>query len=543
MEGKNKMSTVSETPVVALVACPYHYKDYMTRSDVAIDDLGLGYLYTALTERGYPVELFDSIHMKVFFTPPYEQLGQKVLAAKPSYVGFSDPMFDFDKSLALSRMLKEKLPGLTVIYGDVHASLYPKEILLNESHVDFVVSGDGDRSLPILIDALEAGSDISGVPGLSFRRNGTIVSNPPDFDIDLDSLAYPYRPSLKDPDTNQTLFFNLISSRGCPGHCTYCSMSAFLTRHCGNGNNRWRRRSPKNVFDEMRYLYDRGVRKFHFSDDNWIGVREIGLERAVELCELIMAHQMDDIAFSASIRPDSLLPTDGEALSLMKRAGLCFLNFGLEASNEAQLRLYGKQYDLSLIKDVADLIFSHQIMIRVGYIMFCPYSTFDMVLQNARFLGQAGLGYMFPSFYSKLISLSDIPIEKRFQRDNLLLKPTTYKSQGIYKFQDERVEKFQTLIFDIMFPEHESTYDILAAGFKTAEYSSQIDGLFVSLRGSLSRIADASVDLFEFCAQTSEKTSEEDETLFNCNKYSLKWLKVLKTERKYLDTLTSGLPD
>ena len=192
MDDTNQKNLSETSPVVALVACPYDFDDYITRQDIAVDDLGLGYLYSALTKKGYSVILIDSLRTQNPFISPYIETEKAILAVKPSYIGFSDSSINFEFSLQLSKRLKEKIPGVTVIYGDMHASMYREEILNEEPHIDYIICGDGDRSLPRLIDALEKKSDYSDIPGLTYRCKDVIVSNPPDLSVDFETLPFPF---------------------------------------------------------------------------------------------------------------------------------------------------------------------------------------------------------------------------------------------------------------------------------------------------------------------------------------------------------------
>ena len=100
----------SETaPLIALVACPYNYEGYVQRENMAIDDLGLGALYQVLYREGYRVVLFDSQLKVPVFTPPYLYLLEKLAELKPDYIGFSDPIISFKRSLELSRKLFGKI--------------------------------------------------------------------------------------------------------------------------------------------------------------------------------------------------------------------------------------------------------------------------------------------------------------------------------------------------------------------------------------------------------------------------------------------------
>ena len=533
--GKNQR----DKPLAALVACPIDNHEFLTREDVVFDNLDLGYLYTFLENLGYPVALFDSLRLPAFFGSPYDRLAEKIHEAQPTYVVFSDPIFTFDKSLKLSRRLKDQSPDLTIIYCGQHASLYYDDILSNESHVDFVISGDGEFTLLRLIEILENGGNLSGIPGLAWRNKGSIEACPPDFDINLDKLPFPHRPSLSAVNPNRRQFYNLSSSRGCPGHCTYCVTSAFLNRYCP-AIHRWRFRSPQHIFDEIQYLYEQGVRRFFFADDNWIGNREIGLERIVELCQLIIDSQLD-ISFTALVRPDSLVPSDIDTLLIMKEAGLTGLSLGLEAAHPDQLKRFGKKVDLGCVKELVDLLNKNNILMRCGFIMFFPYSTFDMLRANGSFLEETGLSYMFPSYFSSLNALSALPIEKRLRRDNLLIRPTSYKAPGEYRYPDERINALRLFLLSTMMAESETIYTMLIAFIEAYNQPQKENNSLKTLLDSRARIGQASADLFAFSLETFENSSDPVEASGISYLYSQSWSKVLEKERghfeRYLDNI------
>ncbi|MBU2510105.1 B12-binding domain-containing radical SAM protein [bacterium] len=529
-------------PKIVLVACPYSDDDYMTREDIAIDDLGLGYLYSALVDKGFSVTLIDSLRPTSWFISPFLELEDRILELKPDYIGFSDPSVTFTKSLSLSRRLNEKLPDLVVIYGDIHPSLFNKEILENEPHVDYIICGEGEKSLPLLIEALENQQFIKDIPGLTYRENGVIKETPPYFEKNLDSLSFPYRPSLAKADVKNPFYYNIISSRGCPGHCTFCSMSTFLNRFCPGGTARWRARSAENVFEEMNLLYQKGVRQFLFFDDNWIGERETGLKRALKLCDLLIENGLSDISFSALMRPDSLLPTDRNALIKMKRAGLSSINMGLEAGNQFQLNIFGKKYDTNQVKDLTNLIFETGIMMRAGFIMFFPYSTFEMLRENARFLHDAGLSSLFEIYCGNLVPFSATAIETRLKKDNLLERSTTYNSPGVYLYQNDRIEDLQRFMLSKVLPERQFVYELLTVGTSASRCSRNGEPCFRQFQAILKRVGEASHALFEFSIDIFESATTVTEAIRICSRYSQHWLKVLETEKRSVAEFKTRLP-
>ena len=89
------------------------------------------------------------------------------------------------------KMVKKLCPSVTTIMGGVHATIFD-ELLLNEvPELDFAFRGEAEHGFPEFVNRLMKGADTAGVPGLSYRSNGTIIRDRPQIVEDLDSLKYP----------------------------------------------------------------------------------------------------------------------------------------------------------------------------------------------------------------------------------------------------------------------------------------------------------------------------------------------------------------
>ena len=516
-------------PVIVLSAPGMKGKSYFTAPDMAVDDMGLGYLYSALANKGYTVHLIDPIHDPCGIKEQVEQIAR----LGPAYVGLSGTVADFDRVLVLSAALKRRIHGVRIICGDIHASLYAEDILRNEPNIDYVVWGDGCKSLPLLIRTLEENGDRGLVPGLVYREGQDIRTVPPRADPNLDSLPFPHRTSLGDLRPNSHLTFSVSTSRGCPGHCTFCSIAALSNERERYGLSRWRSRSPESIFGEMRFLYDRGARKFWFCDDNWIGPRDSGLENAQTLCHLLLDSEMD-ISFSALIRPDSLLPSDRPTLELMRSAGLCMLFIGLEAGNDEQLKLYGKHYDPEAVKELILLIHELQINIAPAFIMFFPYSTISTLRQNVRYLSSTGLAHCYSTYHRALSGFSRIGIEKLLQTDGLVLEPTTYKSRGVYRFADPAIAAVLETVS--IFKSKNMQRLIRAGGHEASRRAAKGLGSFQEYRQCAARLGRASEELFLFCLDQHEAGLPADRIRSSVEGQSEGWLKVVEQERTILES-------
>ena len=134
----------------------------------------------------------------------------------------------------------------------------------------------------------------------------------------------------------------LITSRGCPFSCRFCSIHPVYGR-------KWRARSPENVIKEMKFWYDQyKVTHFEFEDDNLT----LDSNRAVKIFEEIIRWGVP-VSWAAlnGVRVDTL---SKEIISLMKKSGCVQLNLAVESGNQTVLSLMDKRLSLDKVEEVAE---------------------------------------------------------------------------------------------------------------------------------------------------------------------------------------------
>lgn len=143
----------------------------------------------------------------------------------PSVVGFSCYIWNMEYNKALARAVKERYPDCLIVFGG-HNIPFDTSLLDSESYIDVLMHGEGERNFAELLKAFDSG-DISGVDGISCRRNGVCVMNPPtDKCLPVDDLPSPYLTGLFDKmlEENPQIAFQgtLETNRGCPYACAFC---------------------------------------------------------------------------------------------------------------------------------------------------------------------------------------------------------------------------------------------------------------------------------------------------------------------------------
>jgi radical SAM superfamily enzyme YgiQ (UPF0313 family) len=241
--------------------------------------------------------------------------------------------------------------GVPVVIGGPHASFLPEEAL---EHVDFCITGEGETSLPMLVDALNRDGELDAVPGLVWKDHGQIRHNPAAAPIeDLDSLPFPDFSLLKmsgqakmggPGPTRATI--PVQTSRGCPYDCSFCSVTGMF-------GHRYRHRSTENIVAELAQ-YDADKCFVFFYDDNFAANPRKTKELLREMIRLNLGLQ-----WSTQVRTD--VAKDPELLDLMAKAGCTTLFIGLESVDPAALLEMNKKQTVEEIRTAIRAIRSRRI--------------------------------------------------------------------------------------------------------------------------------------------------------------------------------------
>jgi len=284
--------------------------------------LGLCYMAAVLAENGHKVAIAD-MHIDVLEPGDIIRLLEKY---RPRFLGISASTPTFTNAIRVARFAKAFSPELVTALGGIHPSALPDEAL-SESSVDLVVRGEGEEAMRELAARLADSSfeiPHDPIPGVSLRApDGSIRHGPQrDFIDDLDSLPFPAR-QLVDLSKYQQPGA-MISSRGCPAKCVFCSCGSFSGR-------KWRARSPENVVDEIEYMVEvLGIRRISFHDDTF----NLSEQRLRAICELLLVRNVD-VQWDCLAR---VTPMTVELARLMRQAGCCGIQFGIESGNQEVLR-------------------------------------------------------------------------------------------------------------------------------------------------------------------------------------------------------------
>ncbi|MEZ2345550.1 radical SAM protein [Terriglobus sp. RCC_193] len=257
-------------------------------------------------------------------------LADTVVRANADVYGFSSICSTFPLSLRVARAVKEIRPYATILFGGPQASVVDEKVIGSFPFVDFILRGEAEQSLPILLRELQGDYEFSRVPGLTFRDQ-QIVRRTPNAPVieDLDSLPAPsYHLSSYLHGAKSA---SIELGRGCPFSCTFCSTNDFFRR-------RFRLRSPDRVLEEMRSIATTyGIRHFELVHDMFT----VDRKRVVAFCETMQASG-EDFTWDCSARTDCV---DKELLQQMSASGCRGLFFGIESGSVRMQRIIDKDLD------------------------------------------------------------------------------------------------------------------------------------------------------------------------------------------------------
>lgn len=247
--------------------------------------------------------------------------------------------------------------GIPVVIGGIHATFLPDEAM---GYADYVVRGEADHTFPALMECLRAGKRPHEIPGVSYREGEQIIHNPAlSAWVNVDDLPIPDL-SLFVRGGVQRGAVPVMTSRGCPFNCTFCSVTPMF----GRG---YRYRSKENVLDELA-LY--GGRHIFFCDDNFTADRR----RSLDLMQGMLDRKIKIRGWGAQVRVE--VARDDELLAMMRRTGCNIVYLGLESINAETLQAYNKRQS---VEDIADAVRRfHAFGIRV-HGMFVLGSDMDTV--------------------------------------------------------------------------------------------------------------------------------------------------------------------
>ncbi len=379
------------SPKVALINPPRLDKKSNYTSAITIP-LGICYLASYLKKNGVSVVMVDALGSGINnirkYDDKFDYVGLEIsdiieIISDCDIIGIS-ANFSVQQQLLLDivKNIRNKFPEKTLVAGGNEATINYKLYL--DNGVDYVVLGEGEETMLNLVKAIGNGEKPLKVNGIAFYHKGSLVVNEKKYIENLDSLPFPARDMLSldnywklkkshGPVTRK--FTSIITSRGCPYNCSFCSSSLFWSRM-------WRKRSIENVMKEIEHcVNDLGITEFEFEDDNLT----LDKERAKELFRSIIGRGLK-ISWTTpnGVRSDHV---DEEMIELMKKSGCAHLTFAPESGSRRILKdVYNKSIDIDKIKHLVKKCGETGIRTACFFVVGTPVETESDRKETKRYL-------------------------------------------------------------------------------------------------------------------------------------------------------------
>ena len=323
------------------------------------------YIAAVLDKAEFKVEILDAFMADSSFRTvedtievgmPYDKIKEEIQKRKPDIVGIANPFStQVEHAKKIADLTKEVDPEILTVVGGPHVTVVPEKFLEEAKNVDVAVIGEGEYTILDIAKSRGGTKKLSEVEGIAYHQDGKVTLTPPRaFLKNLDELPYPayhlvdmekyLNPAKIEYRSFKPRALAMITSRGCPHSCCFCSVHL----HMGRG---FRAHSPSYVADHIQFVVDKyQVKNIFFEDDNLT----FDQKRMETICDQIVERKIKfHWETPNGIRADRL---SLELLKKMKKSGCRSVFFGVESGDQwVSDNIIHKDLDLQKVVEVAKI--------------------------------------------------------------------------------------------------------------------------------------------------------------------------------------------
>ncbi len=354
---------------------------------------GIMYLASHLRNQGHSVTIIDNAKNRA----PVIKTISELKTFNPDLIAVSAIITAYRFVKQFVNDIKNSFPSIPVVIGG-HIALDNVDLLLNEVGVDYVINGYGELKIAALVDHLGGKCALEDIPALSYKKNGSIVSNPGELfykkiddaplpAYDLVDMEYYVTVFDKFPKLDTYLkktkkpapplrYSTIIGARGCTDRCSFCVHEfdrVGLKVH-----------SIDYVIQNIRVLYEQyGVRIFIMGEDLFL----INSRQTQEFVDA-MNGNFPDAFFHCSTRADFVTP---ELVKILENSNCYALGFGFESGNDYILNILGKRMTREINIHAYKSISSSNITAAGSLMVGTPGETKETIEDTIRAVKEAGM--------------------------------------------------------------------------------------------------------------------------------------------------------
>ncbi|WP_040762142.1 B12-binding domain-containing radical SAM protein [Ruminiclostridium cellobioparum] len=391
---------------------------YSEGMEIKDEEYGVCSIVSFLRKNGYTVMLLGDYE---------EQIGyRKIDEFKPDIIGLPVYLMSKDAVYRVCSLLK-KLYNVPICVGGYFPTYYEKEMMEETSSIDISIRGEGELTWLRILKKIEQNESLKDVSGITYRtENGIMVNKEQEELVDINELPFIARDLLRD---NEMIVATIASSRGCTRKCSFCCADSFWPK--------WRGKSAEAFVDEIEYIVNEyNVDLFNIIDTSFEDPGS-NYKRVMSIAQEIVNRDLK-IGYHIDLRTTFHKKIDKELISILKKSGLIGVMFGIEAANEADLKIYNKAATVEDNEKAVELFKENGFHVTPGFINFNPYSTFDGLRKNIEFLEKYGFNSAFCRLRSSVRLNRGTKLFEKIEADRLL-KDGAYDDPYRYNFVDSRI--------------------------------------------------------------------------------------------------------
>ncbi len=390
------------SPLYQLITSKTRYKEVSP-------PIGLLYVAAALERDGHQVAIIDG---EADDLTPNEVL-KRIEVSKADIIGAGATTVDFDYASEILKEAKARFNIITLL-GGPHATILPNQILRENSHIDYLIRGEGEITTSQLLKQLAPKGDLSQVEGLSYREKARIIHNADrPFIPNLNDNCVPARHLVDQtkylltfPGKGMRRMTAIQAMRGCPFRCIYC----------------YRMFGSKVRFRDLRFVIDEiedcvnnyGVEHVTFIDDTFM----ISARRVTELCEAIIERKLK-FFWRCYTRADTI---EEDLLRKMEKAGCKQISIGVESGNQEILDKSHKGIRLEQYVKAYKLLGKIGFEKRGSFILGLPYENTKTLRDTIDFARKLSLDRAFFNICTPYPGTQLFQMAKRGEGLHLLTK-------------------------------------------------------------------------------------------------------------------------
>jgi anaerobic magnesium-protoporphyrin IX monomethyl ester cyclase len=404
----------------------------------------LGILYIASYLRAYNHEPFvlDLEALKWDFN----KLSESISRINPDVIGITSMTINFMNTQKIASFMKANFQSVPIIIGGPHLTAAPIETMSKYPEFDYGVFGEGEITFLEILEKLKLNKQITNVKGLVWRNkeNQIVINEPRPYIENLDDLPFPAWDLLENFPEQYPLSIleskrlpaaSIMTSRGCPFHCTFCDNKIFGTkvRHFSAGY----------TIRMINHLIENyGIKDLMILDDNFL----LNRNKLFDICDTIINNKLDLTWYCMGHA--STMTED--RLRKIRKAGCWFIELGIESGNDEMLKKIKKNTTKEEIAQAVKLAKQVGLKTKGNFIFGFPGDTVRTIKESIKFAIDIKIDFFQQNFltvwpgceiYSQCADNSDIYEYYDSNWHSLAHQRITFIPKGMSKIELLRASK------------------------------------------------------------------------------------------------------